>query len=113
MASDGITTGKKTSVVVSVSPHTALVTLFFFLLILVCTTAKKEQNLSTSTLDTRRDINGDNLKAKAHPVPPPGRARSSSRPYPASYRSSARRRQRVFNASAHEVPSGPNPISNR
>ncbi|KAL6349888.1 hypothetical protein AAG906_001775 [Vitis piasezkii] len=125
MACDGIGTTTATASVTrktstSISPYNASVTLFFFLLMAVpITTAHKENSSftppATSTDASTMKVNGGmdptptrrSRRTTPHnnaiQIPPPG-ARTERSP---SWR------QRVFNASVHEVPSGPNPISNR
>ncbi|KAJ4975552.1 hypothetical protein NE237_000658 [Protea cynaroides] len=97
MAGNGTKNGKKTSV----TPHISLATLLFFLLIVARTTGKREQDLSTAPPDTR-SINASNLQSYHPLAPSPKRSRPN-----------LLWRKRVFNAGDHEVPSGPNPISNR
>ncbi|KAK3189083.1 hypothetical protein Dsin_028644 [Dipteronia sinensis] len=114
-----------------ISPYIIItISIFFFLLIFVQTSTDEAENEShTTTLPhiTVRNaaaINTNNMglakpkKAQPnvkpttdHHLPLMGRKRGHFRtgksPLPQA------QQQRIFNTSAHEVPSGPNPISNR
>ncbi|KAK2635050.1 hypothetical protein Ddye_029842 [Dipteronia dyeriana] len=111
-----------------ISPYIIItISIFFFLLIFVQTSAENESHTTTLPHITVRNaaaINTNNMElakpknsqANAKPttdhhLPLMGRKRGHFRtgksPLPQA------QQQRIFNTSAHEVPSGPNPISNR
>ncbi|GKV24526.1 hypothetical protein SLEP1_g34128 [Rubroshorea leprosula] len=92
------------------SPVVSPLTLFFFLLIMMfhlhsATLLPREHfpHITSRKLGSASTmVAGTDIKTNALSVPPPGRRRSSL-PW----------QERVYNTSSHEVPSGPNPISNR
>ncbi|KAG5516141.1 hypothetical protein RHGRI_037000 [Rhododendron griersonianum] len=99
----------------SISPHTAAsLVLVFVLLLLVRTTSAARYHRSntpgTSSIDieesTKRDMTLFSTQIPQNPTTN-GIKVHQSPPLPTW------RGGRVFSASAHEVPSGPNPISNR
>ncbi|KAI8000131.1 hypothetical protein LOK49_LG09G02760 [Camellia lanceoleosa] len=96
----------------STSPYIASLTLLFILLLFTPVTSRGEVFKKNSTgLSTQRRVASENLKRNGFKVlqadrKTRGSSRVHSSPLPA-------RGGGVFNASAHEVPSGPNPISNR
>ncbi|KAI9198200.1 hypothetical protein LWI28_011747 [Acer negundo] len=115
-----------------ISPYIIItISIFFFLLIFVQTSTDEAENEShTTTLPhiTVRNaaaINNNNnmelakpKKAQAnakpttdHHLPLMARKRGHFRTGKSSLPQA--QQQRIFNTSAHEVPSGPNPISNR
>ncbi|KAJ4977448.1 hypothetical protein NE237_002554 [Protea cynaroides] len=98
MAGDGTKSGKK---ITCVSPNISLATLLFILLIVVRTTGKREQDLSTTPAEIRSK-NVGSLQT-VHLLPHAPKRVKPDRLW----------RKRVFNAADHDVPSGPNPISNR
>ncbi|KAK4564561.1 hypothetical protein RGQ29_006583 [Quercus rubra] len=118
----------------AVSPYLTSMTLFFFLLLLVSNTTMADKNLRFSPLVASRDgsmkrsnmeftsrklgvgksktnstCKSESTTANAIHVPSPGRRKER---YQAS-KSPLPWQDKIFNASEHEVPSGPNPISNR
>ncbi|KAA8537167.1 hypothetical protein F0562_029607 [Nyssa sinensis] len=124
MAGNGITTCRRVSS--STSPYNIASVILLFFLILVRTTititmalaaekghsfppavTSREGSIRRNSMDqftTRRASCNDNSKTDAIQISSTGRRGG---PYRVNWR------ERVFNASAHEVPSGPNPISNR
>ena len=119
----------------AVSPYLTSMTLFFFLLLLVSNTTMADKNLRFSPLVASRDgsMKRNNMeftsrklgvgKSKTnstcksestatnaiHVNPSPGRRRGRFQ----AGKSPLPWQEKIFNASEHEVPSGPNPISNR
>ncbi|KAL9406757.1 hypothetical protein Peur_003729 [Populus x canadensis] len=110
------------------SPYPTSLTILFFLLIMShTTTAIKEHRFLLGTsrdgeyikkngmeyfANRRHDMGNAKTVSKAniiHIPPPSSRRRGRFR----AHRSPLPWQEGVFNDSAHEVPSGPNPISNR
>lgn len=106
------------------SPLVALATLFFFLLPVLMahqhhtlppptssTHIPTNTNPSQPLLTSQNRVQDHKTETQATTsVPPTGRRGGPSYRI---HRRSPSWRQRALNASAHEVPSGPNPISNR
>ncbi|CAK9187555.1 unnamed protein product [Ilex paraguariensis] len=103
MARNGIITCKMTFT--SFSPYMALL---FFLLIVMA----DDQQHSFPEVTSRVEATNENTSQSTNKIQIPhlGRKVGPHRVHRSS--SSPWRRERIFKAGAHEVPSGPNPISN-
>lgn len=105
MAFDATACRNKTSVSLSVFSATIII---FFLLHVIVATAEKQDN---NTAEMENHGNGDAAKEN---IEVHGPIQTDARGKQTNHGSSRWGDQTsLFNASAHEVPSGPNPVSNR
>lgn len=111
-----------------ISPYITTTTLLFLLLLLLQTTASADKEFVRKTLKRKtmefaaRKYSlgssnfGNTVQVQMQIIPPPagpkrGRFEAARRRSPLM--AAAASQDKIFNQTAHEVPSGPNPISNR